>query len=136
MRLIEHLTKVQVDGSFVQGEKVNNNFFGGFCSCGGIMYQKLWFKTNGSSMVISECEKCWRNEAMEFNGKKFISREEVEVVDRVDFKNLLKDYLSNSEYSALDSKWNNEEYNYGAFSRAKKKLEEMGLNLEDVITYI
>jgi hypothetical protein len=127
---------MQINGNFISGEKVRDRVFGGFCTCGGIMFQKLWFDADGKSILVSECEKCWRNEAMTFNKNRFISREEIEVIDRREFKDMLKNFLSTSEYDALQSKLRDEEYNYNAFSRAKKKIEEIGLTLEDVISYI
>ncbi len=136
MILIEHLSKMQVNSHFFEGEKVRDPLFGGFCDCSGTMFQKMWFNLNGKSILVSECEKCWKNEAMTFNNSKMSSREEIEVVDRRDFSNVLRSILSNSEYEALNSKWQSGDYNYNAYSRAKKKLNEVGLSPEEVISYI
>ncbi|MFP3909154.1 MAG: hypothetical protein ACOC5L_01775 [Halobacteriota archaeon] len=136
MILIEHLLKMQVNNHFVEGEKVRDSVFGGFCDCSGTMFQKMWFELDGKSILISECEKCWKNEAMVFNNGELNSRKEIEVVDRRDLNNVLKSILSDSEYEALNSKWKNEDYNYNAFSRAKKKLYEVGLSPEEVTSYI
>ncbi|MFO7966108.1 MAG: hypothetical protein R6U44_00720 [Archaeoglobaceae archaeon] len=136
MILIEHLYKMQVNSHFFEGEKVRDSIFGGFCDCSGTMFQKMWFDLNGKSTLISECEKCWKNEAMIFDGSELTSREEIEVVDRRDFSSVLKSILSNSEYEALNSKWQSRDYNYNAYSRAKKKLNEVGLSPEEVTSYI
>lgn len=136
MILIEHLSKIQVNNHFVEGEKVRDSVFGGFCDCSGTMFQKMWFEIDGKSILVSECEKCWRNEAMTFNNASLSARQEIEVVDRRDFSEVLKSILSNSEYDALNSKWKSEDYNYNAYSRAKKKLNEVGLSPEEVVSYI
>lgn len=136
MILIEHLLKMQVNNHFVEGEKVRDSIFGGFCDCSGIMFQKMWFELDGKSVLVSECEKCWKNDAMTFNNGSLTSRKEIEVVDRRDFSDVLKSILSNSEYDALISKWRNDDYNYNAYSRAKKKLNEVGLSPEEVTSYI
>ncbi|RLI88956.1 MAG: hypothetical protein DRO98_02050 [Archaeoglobales archaeon] len=135
MILIEPLTKMLVNGNTIEGEKVKKKLFGGFCTCGGIMYQKSWFRHGNSFLMVSECEKCWRNEVMVFNGNKVISRNEVKVVDRTQIKHFLRDILSSSEYEALMARTRQEDYNYSAFSRAKKKLEDMGLSVEEVLTF-
>ncbi|WP_156786008.1 hypothetical protein [Archaeoglobus veneficus] len=137
MILIEPLTKFFVDGHVVKGEKVKQKVFGGFCTCGGVMYQKSWFREGNFYILVSECEKCWRNEAMAFNGSKnLISRDEVRVIDRTEMKKFLKELLSTSEYDALIARARDEEYNYNAFSRAKKKLEDIGLEVEEVMSYL
>jgi hypothetical protein len=136
MILIEPLTKILVNRCTVTGEKVKERVFGGFCVCGGIMYQKSWFKLDNDVIIVSECDKCWRNEAMLFNGKALALREEIKVVDRTSFRKFLKESLTTAEYEALESKLRNGKYNYNAFSRAKKKLEEMGLSVEEIVGFI
>jgi len=129
--------KLIINGHAVPGERVKEKMFGGFCKCGGVMYQKLWFQQDNYKILVSECEKCWRNEALSFNGRKALAwRDEVKVIDRTDLKDFLKEHLSTAEYEALEAKAQGEEYNYNAFSRAKKKLEEMGLSVEEVIAYL
>jgi len=136
MILIEHLTKMQVNGNFIPGEKVREQIFGGFCTCGGIMFQKLWFNVDGDSILVSECEKCWRNEAMVFNRDELISRDEVRVVDRRDFKDVILQILTEKEYDAIQAKISNRKYNSSILSNAKKKLNKVGLSIEEVGSYI
>lgn len=137
MILVEPLMKLIINGHAVPGERVKEKMFGGFCKCGGVMYQKLWFQQDNYKILVSECEKCWRNEALSFNGRKALAwRDEVKVIDRTDLKDFLKEHLSTAEYEALEAKAQGEEYNYNAFSRAKKKLEEIGLSVEEVVAYL
>jgi len=137
MILIEPLIKLIINGHAVPGERVKERLFGGFCRCGGVMYQKLWFQQDNYKILVSECEKCWRNEALSFNGRKALAwRDEVKVVDRTGFKDFLKEYLTTAEYEALEAKARGEEYNYNALSRARKKLEEIGLSVEEVVAYV
>ncbi len=111
-------------------EKVNRRLFGGFCSCGGIMSQIGWIK---NEIMLSECDKCWKIEAFRFNGKKFIERFEVEVERLRDFLNRI---LTLSEFEALENKAKNRDYNYSAYSRAKKKLEEMNFNVDEILSFL
>ncbi len=137
MILIEPLTKILIHDHAVKGEKTKEKLFGGFCVCGGIMYQKSWFHMKNIYIVVSECEKCWRNEAMAFNGSKtLVSRDEVEVVDRTQIKPFLKRLLSPSEYEALIARARGEEYSYNAYSRAKNKLAKIGLSLDEILGYL
>lgn len=136
MILIEHLTKMQVNGNFISGEKVKKQVFGGFCACGGVMFQKLWFNVDGKLILVSECEKCWRNEAMVFNKDKLESRDEVRVIDRRDFSNVILEILTEKEYDAIQAKVNNRKYNPSVLSNAKKKLNKVGLSIEEVTSYI
>jgi len=137
MILIEPLMKMFIHDHIVEGEKVKEKLFGGFCVCGGIMYQKSWFHMENILVVVSECEKCWRNEAMAFNGSKaLVSRDEVEVVDRTQIKQFLKRLLSQSEYEALITKARGEGYNYNAYSRAKSRLERIGLPVDEILSYL
>jgi len=109
-------------------KKVDGNVFGGFCHCGGEMYQKAWVE---DWMMISECERCWRVEGFLFENKRFVERFEIEVVE--DVKDFLSEVLTPAELEAIVNKAKNANYNYNAFSRAKKRLEVMNLNVEDVI---
>jgi len=136
MILIEHLTKMQVNGNFVSGEKVKEQIFGGFCTCGGVMFQKLWFNVDGKLILVSECEKCWRNEAMVFNRNELVSRDEVRVVDRRNFSDVILEILTEKEYNAIQAKINNKEYSPSTLSNAKKKLSNVGLSIEEITSYI
>jgi len=127
---------MRVNKHFFDGEKVKDQVFGGFCTCGGTMYQKIWFKVDNNPILVSECEKCWRNEAMTFNSTTLVKREEIEVVDRRDFKDLLLKILTEKEYKTIQAKWRNEEYNPSTLSNAKKKLELAGLALDEITGYI
>jgi hypothetical protein len=134
--IIEPLMKMLINGYALRGDKVKKRLFGGFCTCGGIMYQKLWFQFDDNVILLSECKKCWRNEAMSFNGDELVWREEVRVIDRTKFRDFLKEFLTTAEYEALEAKLRNKEYNYNAFSRAKKRLEEIGLSIEEVMELV
>jgi len=137
MILVEPLMKLIINGHAVSGERVKEKLFGGFCKCGGIMYQKSWFQQDNDKILVSECEKCWRNEALSFNGRRaFAWRSEVKVIGRTDLKDFLKEHLTTAEYEALKAKAHGKDYNYNALSRARKKLEEIGLSLEEIATYI
>ncbi len=128
--LIEPFSVLLVDGNALKIERVNDEVFGGFCKCGGRMVQKGWV---GERILVSECEKCWRVEALFFNGKKLVSRKEVWVVYRQNMEEFLRELLSPAELEAVSRKAKNVPYNYNAFSRAKKKLEEINLNVDEVM---
>jgi len=100
------------------------------------MFQKIWFNMDDKTILVSECEKCWRNEAMTFNSGNLVKREEIEVVDRRDFKDVLLEILTEKEYETIQAKWRYEEYNPSTLSNAKKKLEMAGLSLEEITGYI
>ncbi|MBO8181745.1 MAG: hypothetical protein H0Z28_03000 [Archaeoglobus sp.] len=137
MIYIEPINRLIRDKKAVKGEKVSKRYFGGFCECGGIMYQKSWFHFDGHSILISECEKCWKNEFINFNGRtKSGSKGKIQVVERADFREFIKDFLSTSEFEALIAKSRGERYNSAALSRAKKKLEEMDLPFDEILAYI
>ncbi len=137
MIYVEPINRLIRDKKAVKGEKVNQKYFGGFCECGGIMYQKSWFHYDSHSILISECEKCWKNEFMNFNGRtKTGSKGKIQVIERSDFREFIRDLLSTSEFEAVLSKSRGESYNASALSRAKKKLEEMDLPFDEVLAYI
>jgi hypothetical protein len=96
------------------------------------MFQKAWVNVDGHNIVISECEKCWKNEAMEFNNLNLISRSAVKVVERANIYEFLKGFLTDNELESIRDKVRGKEYNYSAFSRAKKKLEEVGLDYREI----
>ncbi len=101
--------------------------FGGFCECGGKMNQLGWI---GNWIMISECESCWKVEAFVFENFKFVRRFELRVIDLKDF---LKELLSESELDSIFKKANGLSYSYSSFSRAKRKLEEMNVNLDEIL---
>jgi len=137
MIYIEPLNRLIKGNKAIKGEKVQEEYFGGFCDCGGIMYQKSWFSDDGVSFLISECEKCWKNELLSFNGNQLAGeKEEVQVVDRVELKEFIQDFLTPAEYEAIVARSKGESYSSSALSRAKKKLEEIDLTIEEIITYI
>jgi len=130
MILLEPFSVLLVDGNALKVERVDGNVFGGFCKCGGIMVQKAWI---GERILLSECEKCWRVEAFIFNGRKLMSREEVKVIYRQNIDEFLRDILSPAELDAIYRKAKNTTYNYNAFSRAKRKLEELSIDVNEII---
>jgi len=133
MKYIEPLSVVILDGRAFKADRVRKQLFGGFCKCGGRMVQKAWV---GESILISECEKCWRTEAFRFNGRRLVERREVEVVSKRNVKDFLSDVLTPTEFDAVMDRAKGRQYNYGAFSRARRKLENMGLNVEELLTLL
>jgi len=121
---------VLVNGKAFKAEKVNGSVFGGFCRCGGIMLQRAWV---GDRLMISECEKCWRVEAFLFNGRKLVERRDVEVFYRQNIGDFLKTVLSKSEFEALLMKARNRKFNERDFIRAKRKLEEIKIDVGEVL---
>ncbi len=130
--LIEPLIKLIIENKIYDGKKANKKYFGGFCKCGGIMYQKFWFETKYLSMLVSECEKCWRHELLSFNGTELAWRKDVKVINKSNFVNFLKDKLNDSELKALIASISGTEYNNEHFNSAKKKLENINLSIEEV----
>ncbi len=133
MMYVEPLSVVILNGRAFKAERIRGDLFGGFCKCGGRMIQKAWVKEN---ILISECERCWRTEAFRFNDRKLVERCEVEVISKRNVRDLLSKVLTPSEFDAVMNKAEGRQYNYNAFSRAKRRLEEMGLNVEDVLTLL
>ena len=127
---IDPFSVVLMDDKAFKAEKVNESVFGGFCKCGGIMLQKAWVD---DTLMISECERCWKVEAFRFNGKKLVERCDVVVIYRQNLSEFLKEILSPAEFEAVQNKAKNLPYSYNAFSRAKKKLEEMKLDVDEVL---
>ncbi len=130
---IDPFSVVILENKAVKAEKVDGNIFGGFCKCGGMMFQKAWVD---DTLMISECERCWKVEAFRFNGKKLVDRSEVKVIYRQNIVDFLKEILSPSEFEAVQNKAKNVQYNYNAFSRAKKKLEELKLNVDEILNFM
>jgi hypothetical protein len=134
--LVEPLKKVIIDNRAYSGEQQNGNYFGGFCTCGGIMRQRIWVETDSSSILISECDDCWKNIALIFNSKKFAGKKEVKTLGKREFGEFLKEILSPSEVESILNKARGERYNPSSLSRAKKKLARMNLGLEEVLKVI
>lgn len=129
---IEPLSKIFIDGKAHDGERVKEKLFGGFCECGGLMFQKVWANVDGHNYLISECEKCWKNEVMEFNNISLIDRSSIEVVDRAKINEFAREFLTETELESIKNKVRGKDYNYNAFSRAKKKLEDIGLDYREI----
>ena len=130
--LIEPLIKLIIENKTYNGKKVSKKYFGGFCKCGGIMYQKFWFETKYLTLLVSECEKCWRCELLSFNGATLAWRKDVEVINKSNFIEFLKSKLNDSELKALKASFLGKNYNYDDFYSAKRKLENIKLNLEEI----
>ncbi len=130
---VDPLSIVLLNNRALKAEKINGNIFGGFCRCGGIMLQKAWVD---ESILISECEQCWRTEAFTFNGRKFLERREVKAVYRHNFEEFLREILTSSELEAVIGKARGYQYSYNAYSRAKKKLEEMNIDVSEVLSIL
>ncbi len=133
IRLVEPLKKVILEDTVYSGEEVEDEFFGGFCSCGGLMIQKLWIESDNKKILVCECEKCWKNEAIIFNSYNFETRQDVEVLGRYEFMNYLKQILTGSEFEALLNKAQNKEFKPIAYSNAKKKLSKMNFEIEEIL---
>lgn len=134
--LLEPLKKVVIEDLSYSGEAIDYKRFGGFCECGGKMFQKLWVKLEDTRIMISECEKCWKNSAYFFNLKKFLRKEEVQVVEKNAIVEFFKNYLSDLELEALIAKAKDRVYRPVDLSRAKKKLNDMNFSLEEVLTIL
>ncbi len=130
---IDPLSVVVLNNRALKAEKINGNVFGGFCRCGGIMLQKAWVD---ESILISECEQCWRTEAFTFNGRRFLNRTEVRAIYRHNFEKFLEEVLSPSELEAVVNKAKGLQYSYNAYSRAKKKLGDMNIDINDVLSVL
>ncbi len=126
--LINPLQKVFFEGVVYSIEPANG--FGGFCDCGGVMSQKGWVK---DWLMIAECENCWKIEAFLYDNYRFVERFEIKALALTDF---LNEILTVSEFEALVQKANGVSYNYSSFSRAKKKLEEMNLKLDEILDHL
>ena len=69
---------------------------------------------------------------MEFNNLSLVNRSIVKVIDRGNIRDFIKEFLTDTEIEAIKNKVMGKDYNYNAFSRAKKKLEEIGLEYKDI----
>ncbi|ADB58155.1 hypothetical protein [Archaeoglobus profundus] len=126
--IINPIQKIFFEGRVYDIEPANG--FGGFCDCGGIMSQRGWVD---NWLMVAECESCWKVEAFLYDDYRFVERFEVKVLALKDF---LNEILTGSEFEALIQKANGANYSYNSFSRAKRKLEEMNLRLEDILKYL
>lgn len=134
--VIEPLNSLVFEGKAIPGKRVNSKLFGGFCECGGIMYQKAKFKKDKFGILVSECEKCWRNQALVLSvDGELVSKVDVKVIDRSSISDFIRNILSSSEYKALISKASGGKYSYPVFSKAKRKLESMGINVNDLLGF-
>lgn len=130
---IEPIKRVVLDDVAYEVEIVNEKIFGGFCDCGGSMFQKLWLKIENLRILLSECDKCWKNIAYFFNSTKFVKKEDAKVVEKSNFIDYLKNYLSDLEIQAMLEKAKGKPYKPVDLSRAKKKLTEMNFPFEEVL---
>ncbi|MDI9645247.1 MAG: hypothetical protein QFX40_00960 [Archaeoglobales archaeon] len=133
MKLIEPLRKFLLEGAALDCEEVDQNLFGGFCSCGGTLRQRFWIRRDNLEIMISECERCWSYEMAVFENKKFVERKKVEVIKKKEVRDLLKDLLSPAEFEALIGKVEGRNYNPSLFSRAKKRLSDLNLDISKII---
>ncbi|MEM2086854.1 MAG: hypothetical protein QXF06_05555, partial [Archaeoglobaceae archaeon] len=114
-------------------EEVNERLFGGFCDCGGSMFQKFWLNLKEMRILISECEKCWKNHAYIFNSTKFVKKDEVKLITKNEILDYLKSILTDLEVEAIIGKAKDKTYKPQDLARAKKKLNDMNLPFESLV---
>ncbi len=129
---LEPLKILVYDDRAIPGE--NASGFGGFCKCGGEMTQRTWHSHGDLRILVSECESCWNTEALVFRGSELVERRDVRVFKRSELTEFLSEVLSQAEFEAVMEKRRNGSYSYAAYSRAKKKLESLGLDVERIIS--
>ncbi|MEG9195454.1 MAG: hypothetical protein V6S10_09085 [Candidatus Methanoglobus sp.] len=134
--LIEPLKLAVIENVAYGVQEVSEKLFGGFCDCGGRMLQKFWLNLEGMRILFSECEKCWKNHAYLFNSTKFLRREEVRLVGRGEILDYLKNFLTELELEALLSKAQSKIYKPQDLARAKKKLSDMNLPFEEIVSLL
>lgn len=132
IHLIEPIKKAVINDLAHDLEEVNEKIFGGFCDCGGLMLQKFWLEVENTKILISECEKCWKNYAYLFNSTKFMRKEDVKLVAKGEILEYLKSFLTDLEIEALIEKAQNRVYKPQDLARAKKKLFDMNLPFETI----
>ncbi|MET1124318.1 MAG: hypothetical protein ABWW66_03510 [Archaeoglobaceae archaeon] len=132
MILIEPLKRLLIGGKAIECED-SEEHFGGFCDCGGTMKQKFWAFNGEKEVMISECEKCWNVSAFVFEGRRFLAKEDVSVVTKKNLLDFARRVLSNAEFEAFLRKLEGKVYNPTALSRARKRMEELGIRLEDFL---
>ncbi len=135
---LEPLESIIFDGRVIKGIKVKEKTFGGFCECGGVMYQKMRFIDSKTGILVSECDKCWKNDALIISmlDGRVMDRADLKLVDRSNFPEFLKKILSESEFKAVIAKAYGKEYNPSSYSKAKRKLEEMNLEISTILSII
>ncbi|MCX8172237.1 MAG: hypothetical protein N3D09_01305 [Archaeoglobaceae archaeon] len=136
IHLIESLRKAVIDNIAYDVNDVHEKLFGGFCDCGGMMFQKFWLKLENTNILISECEKCWKNHAYVFNSMKFMRREEVKVVEKGELVEYLRNFLTDLELEAVVGRAQNKLYKPQDLARAKKKLFEINLPFETLVNFL
>ncbi|MCS7130838.1 MAG: hypothetical protein NZ872_05410 [Archaeoglobaceae archaeon] len=132
IHLIEQIKRVVIDNIAYSVEDIKERIFGGFCDCGGSMLQKFWLNLEEMRILISECEKCWKNHAYVFNSTKFIKKEDVKLIAKGEILEYLKNFLTDLEIEAMIGKAQNRVYKPQDLARAKKKLLEMNLPFESL----
>jgi len=131
MEYIEPLKILIYNNRAIKGTDAEG--FGGFCECNGTLIQKTWHEANSVKILIAECEKCWETEALVFSGSKLIERRKVKTIKRKDIREFLSEKLSESELEAILNKAKGFDYNYSSFSRARKKLEKIGIDVGEIL---
>ncbi len=131
MEYIEPLKILIYNEKAIRG--IDAKGFGGFCECNGTLIQKTWHEINPLKILVAECENCWETEALIFSGKKLIERKKVKTIKRKELKDFLSKKLSESELEAILNKARGLNYNYSSFSRARKKLEKMGIDVREIL---
>jgi len=116
--------------------KKAKGWFGGFCECGGTLIQRTWHNINGRDILISECDRCWRFKLIAFVEYEVYEISDVVSFNRNNLREFFKSFLSEAEYEAVMTKIEGKNYNYSAFSRAKKRFEEMGLDIDSFLKLI
>ncbi|MCS7144350.1 MAG: hypothetical protein NZ879_04945 [Archaeoglobaceae archaeon] len=134
--LIEQIRKVVIDNMAYSVDDVSEKVFGGFCDCGGSMFQKFWLRLEGMSILISECEKCWKNHAYIFNSTKFIKKEDVKLIAKNEIVDYLKSFLTDLEVEAIIGKAQDRVYKPQDLVRAKRKLSDMNLPFEGLVNLL
>jgi hypothetical protein len=136
IHLIEPIKMVVIENLAYNVNDVSEKLFGGFCGCGGRMLQKFWLNLEGMRVLFSECEKCWKNHAYVFNSIKFLRKEEVRVIGKGEILDYLKNFLTELEVEALLNKAQNRAYKPQDLARVKKKLSDMNLPLEEILSLL
>ncbi len=136
IHLIEPIKMAVIENVAYSVKDVSEKLFGGFCDCGGRMLQKFWLNLEGMRVLFSECEKCWKNHAYVFNSNNFLRKEEVRVIGKGEILDYLKNFLTELEVEALLNKAQNRAYKPQHLARVKKKLSDMNLPLEEILSLL
>ncbi len=73
---------------------------------------------------------------MIFNSHSFVSYHNVEVLGKYDFVELLKEILGEKEFESLVRKAKNEEFDPVSYTKAKKMLTSMNLDIDEILNQI